>query len=156
MNAGEIDDIYQRKKRRQLSQFPVSVPLLLSFLFPPTLRPPVNQPALPDLSDPSGPAHSRRRDSRRGVKRRSNPEPRGRGGRPEGEVAGPGLGSSPSRGAGGFRVVLSLLHLLVATQPPRPRPPPPPPCRARPLAAAGDADGTSCHLCFSYSRDTSL
>ena len=120
MNAGEIDDIYQRKKRRQLSQFPVSVPLLLSFLFPPTLRPPVNQPALPDLSDPSGPAHSRRRDSRRGVKRRSNPEPRGRGGRPEGEVAGPGLGSSPSRGAGGFRVVLSLLHLLVATQPPRP------------------------------------
>ena len=68
----------------------------------------------------------------------------GRGRRPEGEVAGPGLGSSPSRGAGGFQVVLSLLHLLVATQPPRPRPPPPPPCRTRPLAAAGDADGTSC------------
>lgn len=75
LDAGEIGDFSQRKKRRRRSWFPASVSLSLSFLLTPTLRPPVNQPAFPDLSDPGGPAHPRRRDSRREVSAARIPSP---------------------------------------------------------------------------------
>lgn len=67
LDAGELDDICQRRKRRKQSAIPASASLSLSFPLPLTLRPPPPLPASPDLSDPAGPAHPRRRDSRREV-----------------------------------------------------------------------------------------
>ena len=52
--------------------------LWFSFPLARTPRPPVNKPASPDLCDPGGPAHSRRRDSRREVSRGRTRAPRKR------------------------------------------------------------------------------